>query len=39
MTGKFTELADDVVSGIGLIREGAPEAIRAYDEFAGTTSD
>ena len=43
MAGKFTQTADDVVAGIGLIREGGPaavygaQAIRAYDEFAGTT--
>ena len=30
MTGKFTQAADDVVSGIGLIREGAPEAMKAF---------
>ncbi len=30
MAGKFTEVADDVVSGIGLIREGAPEAMKAF---------
>jgi AhpD family alkylhydroperoxidase len=30
MTGKFTQAADDVVAGIGLMREGAPEAIKAF---------
>lgn len=30
MTGKFTQAADDVVSGIGLIRESAPEAMKAF---------
>jgi len=34
MAGKSTQAADDVVAGIGLIRE---VAIRAYDEFAGGT--
>jgi AhpD family alkylhydroperoxidase len=30
MTGQFTQTADDVVAGIGLIREGAPEAMKAF---------
>jgi len=30
MAGKFTQLADEVVSGIGLIREGAPESMKAF---------
>ena len=30
MTGKFTQAADDVVAGIGLMREGAPEAVKAF---------
>jgi len=30
MTGKFTQLADEVVSGIGLIRGGAPESMKAF---------
>jgi len=30
MTGKFTQAADDVVAGIGLMREVAPEAIKAF---------
>ncbi len=30
MAGKFTQAADEVVAGIGLIREGAPEAIKAF---------
>ena len=30
MTGKFTQAADDVLAGIGLMREGAPEAIKAF---------
>lgn len=30
MTGKFTQAADDVVAGIGLIREGTPAAIKAF---------
>lgn len=30
MVGKFTQTADDVVAGIGLIRAGAPEAMKAF---------
>jgi AhpD family alkylhydroperoxidase len=30
VTEKYTQLADQVVSGIGLIREGAPEAMKAF---------
>ena len=30
VSGKFTEKADEVVSGITLIREGAPEAMKAF---------
>lgn len=30
MAGKFTQAADDVVSGIGLIRTGAPESMKAF---------
>lgn len=30
MPGKFTQLADEVVAGIGLIREGAPDATKAF---------
>ena len=30
MTGKFTQAADDVLAGIGLMREGAPEAIKEF---------
>lgn len=30
MTGKFTRAADDVVAGIGLLREGTPDAIKAF---------
>lgn len=39
MSGKFTEMADQVVSGIALIREGAPEAMKAFTglSMAATT--
>ena len=30
VSGKFTEVADQVVSGIALIREGVPEAMKAF---------
>ncbi|MDP2449626.1 MAG: carboxymuconolactone decarboxylase family protein [Polaromonas sp.] len=30
MAGKFTQLADEVASGIGLIREGSPESMKAF---------
>ena len=30
MTGRFTQTADDVVAGIGLIRAGAPESMKAF---------
>ena len=30
MAGKFTQMADEVLGGIGLIREGAPEAMKAF---------
>jgi AhpD family alkylhydroperoxidase len=30
MARNFTQLADEVVSGIGLIREGAPDAMKAF---------
>lgn len=30
MAGTFTQIADEVVNGIGLIREGAPEAMKAF---------
>jgi len=34
MAGKFTQAADDVVAGIGLIREGAPEAMKAFGSLS-----
>ena len=30
MAGRFTQAADNVVSGIGLMREAAPEAVKAF---------
>jgi len=30
MAGTFAQIADEVVNGIGLIREGAPEAMKAF---------
>jgi AhpD family alkylhydroperoxidase len=30
MPGKFTQAADEVVAGIGLIKEGAPDAMKAF---------
>jgi AhpD family alkylhydroperoxidase len=30
MAGKFTQMADEVLGGIGLIRDGAPEAMKAF---------
>lgn len=30
MPGKFTQIADEVVAGIGLIREAAPDAAKAF---------
>ena len=40
MAGKFTQTADDVVAGIGLIRESAPEALNAFGflSLAATTT-
>jgi AhpD family alkylhydroperoxidase len=30
MSGKFTQMADEVVAGITLIRDGAPETMKAF---------
>jgi AhpD family alkylhydroperoxidase len=40
MTTRFTQAADEVAAGIGLIREGAPEAAKAFGSLAlaATTS-
>ncbi|HSB25696.1 MAG TPA: carboxymuconolactone decarboxylase family protein [Burkholderiaceae bacterium] len=34
MDRSFTEVADDVVAGIGLIREGAPATMKAFGSLA-----
>ena len=34
MAGKFTQTADHVVAGIGLIRESAPEALKAFGSLS-----
>ena len=34
MTGRFSQSADDVAAGIGLIREGAPDAMKAFGALA-----
>lgn len=41
MEPTFTQVADDVVTGIGLIREGAPATMKAFSglALAATASD
>ena len=34
MGGKYDQLADQVASGIGLLREGAPEAMKGFTGLA-----
>lgn len=34
MAGKFAQLADQVASGVGLLREGAPETAKAFTALA-----
>lgn len=34
MSGKFTQKADEVVAGIGMIREGAPDAMKAFGSLS-----
>lgn len=34
MTGKYAQLADQVASGIGLLREGAPEVMKGFTGMA-----
>jgi hypothetical protein len=40
MTTRFTQAADEVAAGIGLIREGVPDAVKAFGSLAlaATTS-
>jgi len=40
MTTRFTQAADEMASGIGLLREGAPDAAKAFGSLAlaATTS-
>lgn len=38
MTKDFKQIADDVMSGVGLIREGAPDAIKAFGALSSAAT-
>lgn len=38
MTKDFKQIADDVMNGVGLIRQGAPETMKAFGALAGAAT-
>lgn len=38
MTKDFKQIADDVINGVGLIRQGAPDAVKAFGAFSSAAT-